>query len=76
MTSSAVPTDRIAETAKTAGSDQPNPSIRIPARTGPTANPIGPDAPKIAIVVPRRALRRDVADARQHHPGVAELEAR
>ena len=55
VTSSAVPTDSSAEKAKTGGKAQPNPSIRTPARTGPTANPIGPDAPKIAIVVPRRA---------------------
>ena len=53
-TSSAVPTDRSAESAKTAGSAQPKPSMRMPASAGPTANPIGPDAPKIAIVVPSR----------------------
>ena len=29
--------------------------MRIPASAGPTAKPTGPDAPKIAIVVPRRA---------------------
>ena len=28
--------------------------MRIPARAGPTAKPMAPDAPKIAIVVPRR----------------------
>ena len=56
VTSTAVPTDRSAETVNTAGSEQPNPSIRIPARTGPAANPIGPEAPKMAIVVPSRAF--------------------
>ena len=55
VTSSAVPTDSSAENAKTADSAQPKPSMRMPARAGPTANPIGPDAPKIAIVVPSRA---------------------
>ncbi len=53
-TSRAVPTERAAENQKTAGSDQPKPSIRMPARTGPTANPIGPDTPKIAMIVPIR----------------------
>jgi hypothetical protein len=28
----------------------------MPARAGPTAKPIGPDAPKIAIVVPNRRV--------------------
>ena len=55
VTSRAVPTDRIAEKAKTGGNAQPKPSMRIPASAGPTAKPTGPDAPKIAIVVPRRA---------------------
>ncbi len=54
MTSNAVPTDSPADNQNTAGNDQPRPSIRRPARAGPTANPIGPDAPKIAIVVPSR----------------------
>ena len=56
VTSSAVPTDSTADNQNTAGNDQPRPSIRRPARAGPTANPIGPDAPKIAIVVPSRRI--------------------
>jgi hypothetical protein len=28
----------------------------MPASAGPTANPIGPEAPKMAIVVPRRRI--------------------
>ncbi len=55
-TSSAVPTDRSDEKAKTQGKDHPNPSIRMPPRAGPTANPIGPEAPNSAIVVPSRAF--------------------
>ena len=55
-TSSAVATDSSDEIQKTVGSDAPKPSMRSPASTGPTANPIGPDAPKIAIVMPRRGL--------------------
>src|SRR5262245_34368496 len=54
-TSSAVPTESAAENQNTPDSDQPRPSTRItPPRIGPTANPTGPDAPKIAIVVPSR----------------------
>ena len=53
-TRAAVPTDSSADNAKTADSAQPKPSMRMPARAGPTANPIGPDAPNIAIVVPSR----------------------
>ena len=30
--------------------------MRTPARTGPTANPIGPEAPKSAMVVPSRRV--------------------
>ena len=76
MTSSAVPTDSSADSAKTGESAQPNPSMRMPASAGPTANPTAPDAPNSAIVVPEPEPRRHVADAGQHDPGVAELEAR
>ena len=54
-TSSAVPIERSAENAKTGGSAQPKPSMKIPATAGPTANPTGPETPKSAIVVPIRA---------------------
>ena len=54
VTSRAVPIDSSADTAKTADSDQPRPSTIRPPRAGPTANPTGPEAPKIAIVTPSR----------------------
>ena len=64
-----------AETRNTADSDQPRPSTRTsPPRNGPIANPIGPAAPKIAIVVPIRRLGTTSRMRRQHDPGVAELE--
>ena len=48
----------------------------IPPRTGPTANPIGLLAPKMAMASPSR--RRGVTSriGGQHHAGVAQLEAR
>ena len=75
MTSSAVPTDRSADSAKTGGSAHPNPSMRMPASAGPTAKPTALAAPNSAMVVPSRMPRRHVADAGQHDPGVAELES-
>jgi len=53
--SSAARTERSAEKAKTVERDWPNPSTMMPPRTGPTAKPIGPLAPKKAMIVPRRA---------------------
>ena len=46
--------DSPAESQKIDASGQPNPSTSQPPRVGPTANPIGPDAPKIAMIVPIR----------------------
>ena len=34
--------------------ENPSPSMRNPPSAGPTANPIGPDAPKIPMIVPSR----------------------
>ncbi len=53
-TRQAVPIDSSAENQNTPSNDQPRPSINTPARTGPTANPIGPDEPKTAMVTPSR----------------------
>ena len=54
-TSAPVPSESSAESRNTCDSDQPSPSTRTnPPRNGPIANPIGPLAPKIAIVVPSR----------------------
>ena len=75
VTSRAVPIESSADTANTADSDQPRPSTIRPPSAGPTANPTGPEAPKMAMVTPSRRERRDVADAGQHHARVAELEA-
>jgi hypothetical protein len=54
VTSRAVPVDSADDTQNTFETGQPRPSMRIPASAGPTANPTGPEAPKIAIVVPTR----------------------
>ena len=50
-------------------------SMRTPPRTGPTANPIGPDAPKTAMTVPIRRRGTTSRIAAEHDAGVAELEA-
>ena len=74
-TSSAVPTDSAADSQKTPAAASRSPSIEDARRaTGPTANPIGPDAPKTRDRHPEPAQRRHVADAREHHAGVAQLE--
>ena len=49
--------------------------MTTPPSTGPTAKPIGPDAPKTAMTVADPAARHGVADRPEHDPGVAELEA-
>ena len=53
-TSSAVPIERPAETANTAGRPQCSPSTITPPSAGPTAKPIGPLTPKSASAVPSR----------------------
>ncbi len=50
----AVPTDSAADSQKTAGNDQPRPSMRNPASVGPAANPTAVDAPKMPMTVPSR----------------------
>ena len=75
VTSSAVPTESAADSQNTIGSDQPKPSMRTPARAGPDAIPTAVDDPKMPITVPESSSRRDLADAGEHHAGVAELEA-
>ena len=75
VTSSAVPTDRPADSQNTADNDQPKPSIRSPARAGPSAKPTGRGRTEDPHDRAEPGARRDVADAGQHHAGVAELEA-
>ncbi len=54
VTRSAVPIENSDDSQNTPDSDHENPSMSTPARAGPTAKPIGPDAPKTAMVTPRR----------------------
>ena len=66
--------DSSADTVNTPGSENPSPSIRIPASTGPAANPIGPRCAEDGDGRPEAMPWGDVTDAGQHHPRVAELE--
>ena len=50
----AVAMDKPAETQKTDDRGHPSLSTSWPPNAGPTAKPIGPDAPNTAIIVPIR----------------------
>ena len=73
-TRSAVPTDSADDTQKIADTGSPSPSTMNPPRIGPTANADRAARPEDRDHRAEPARRHDVADRRQHDPGVAELE--